>query len=199
MARKGMGQVAVKYPHQLNTDYLFVRCDKMYVQVAYADILYLTTKNRFCLLVSKYETLIVTNSLDEVERFLPRHMFTKIHMGCTVAIARIKTFDRTKLQLHPPETSWKRGYADRVDFKIGLAYQSKMRDPLMIIVGRSGGDAYQLQRDFAKTKMEVYEEELDARWLMLDDDSGAVRRRKRARTGACAVGGEGSETVCKQI
>lgn len=145
-----------------NTDYLFIRCDKQYNQVAFADILYCMAQNRFCLVVTKYQTFIAQNSLSEIEAHLPTHLFVKIHIGYTVAISRIKWFTRTTLQLHAPGEDFKKGYADRINFKIGLTYQSKMRDPLLVVVGRTGGDAYRFAKDLQRTKMDVIEEEMSA-------------------------------------
>lgn len=173
-----------------NTEFLFIRCDKQYHQVVFADILYCMAKNRFCLVVTKYQTYIACNSLSEVEANLPSHQFVKIHMCYTVSIARIHSFTRTTLRLHDPGADFKKGYADRVDFKIGLTYQSTMRDPLLIVVGRSGGDPYRFAKDLQRTKMDVIEEELTEH----DEfDGGAIiqesvtHKRKKAKTGIKSI------------
>lgn len=145
----------------INTEFLFIRCEKKYVQVAFADILYCMAKNHHCIVVAKHQTYIVSNALSDIERNLPRHLFVKIHASYTVSIARIHSFERTWLKLHPPEPGFKKGYAEVTDFKIALTYQSAMRDPLLIVVGRSGGDAYRYSKMLTKTKMETYEDEMD--------------------------------------
>ncbi|NCI51333.1 LytTR family transcriptional regulator [Sediminibacterium roseum] len=169
-----------------NTDFLFIRCDKQYNQVAFADILYCMAKNRFCLVVTKHQTFIAGNSLSEIEGHLPSHLFVKIHMSYTVAISRIKWFTRTTLQLHEPGPDFRKGYAHKVDFKIGLTYQSSMRDPLLVVVGRCGGDPYRFAKDLERTKMDVIEEELSEMHQM--DGVAVIEERRPSARKKKAIG-----------
>ncbi len=144
--------------NRVNSDYLFVRVDKHYVQVAVSDILYCQgRRGGHCLIVTLENTFLVTNPLSEIEKYLPAHLFTRIHNSFIVSIARIKQFDRHKVTLHPPESHWRKGYAWVTEFPVGSRRIHTMREPLILLMAKRGGGIQRLQKEQMKCKLEEME------------------------------------------
>lgn len=148
----------MKTQQQFNHDYLFVRVDKHYVQVAVSEILYCRARRGgHSLIVTPEKTYLVTNPLSEIEKYLPLHLFTRIHNSYLVAIRRIKMFDRYVVTLHEPEEHFRKGYACVRELPIGSKRILQMRRPMVLLMTKRGGNIHKTQKEEMELKLEEME------------------------------------------
>lgn len=141
-------------------DYFFLRTNRMYRQVRYTDLLYCESlPGGYSRVVTKQETYLYNNTLKVLQEFLPAERFCRIHAGFIVGIDHIAWFHDKKLCLHepPPDGSYKKGFAFRTEFTIGLRYMRSMRTNLLTAPSRRGGysgSSGKLQREIVIDEME---------------------------------------------
>ncbi|MES2329930.1 MAG: LytTR family DNA-binding domain-containing protein [Bacteroidota bacterium] len=126
-------------------DYFFLRANKAYWQIRYTDLLYCESlSGGYCRVVTRQETYLYNNTLKVLQGFLPANRFCRIHAGFIVGIDHIAWFKERKLSLHEPpkDGSYKKGYAYRIDFVVGIRYVRSMRAHMLAASSRRGGYAF---------------------------------------------------------
>ncbi len=140
-------------------EYFFLRSDKAYRQIRYADILYCESlPSGYCRVVTRQETYLHNNTLKALQHFLPCNRFCRIHSGFIVGIDHIAWFHEKSLSLHAPDSSYKKGFAQRTGFTIGIRYVRSMRAHLMAAPSMKGGYAIRtakLQQEMVLEEMEM--------------------------------------------
>lgn len=143
-------------------EYFFLRANKAYRQIRFADILYCESlPGGYSRVVTKKETYLYNECLKVLQNFLPSSRFCRIHQAFIIGIDHIAWFHEKKLALHEPpkDGSYKKGFAHRTDFTIGIRYVRSMRAHMLAASSRRGG--YAIRTGKLETEMLLEEMEMD--------------------------------------
>ena len=139
--------------------FFYIRRDKKYEQVRFADIIYVKGKNGYIQIVTEQQTYLVMNTLTVIKKFLPDQLFCRIHHSYIVALMRVKAFDRTYVQLceATEEKPFKLGLARISQLPVGFRYRGDLRKSVAIMRNKSGSHTSTVKR--AKWDLELEEVE----------------------------------------
>ncbi|MEO8172415.1 MAG: LytTR family DNA-binding domain-containing protein [Sediminibacterium sp.] len=141
-------------------EYFFLRANKAYRQIRYADTLYCESlSGGYSRVVTKQETYLYNNSLKVLKEYLPANKFCRIHAGFIIGIDHISWFHEKTLCLKEPpkDGSYKKGFAHRTKFSIGVRYVWSMRTHLLAASSRRGGYAVRVGKLEEETRFEEAE------------------------------------------
>lgn len=119
----------------------YVRREKRYEQIRFADILYIKGKSGYIQIVCEQQTVLVMNTLTEIKKLLPPELFCRIHHSYIVALERVQYFDRTYVELYeaPEDKPYKMGLARINRLPVGqLNYRNGFRKSVSILKNKSG-------------------------------------------------------------
>lgn len=121
-------------------DFFYVRKNGRYEQVRYADLIFVKAMRGYMKLVTEGHVYFVLNTIEEVEKFLPRRLFCRTHRSYIVAIDRIRSFDQTRLYLHAPASDKAESCSlcKTHELPVGKSFRRNIRESVQIIPNRAG-------------------------------------------------------------
>lgn len=75
------------------TDYFFIKCDRVFEKVHYADVFYIEAMQNYCIVHTASRKLITYITLSALETKLPETRFIRIHKSYIAAIEKITALD----------------------------------------------------------------------------------------------------------
>jgi DNA-binding LytR/AlgR family response regulator len=80
------------------------------------------------------------NRMDEIEKYLPKYLFLRMHRSYIVNVRRVKGFDNFTVYLHPPSDGkiYSTALANTTEIPLGKSYRVKFRNHLNIIPNKLG-------------------------------------------------------------
>lgn len=90
--------------------------------------------------VTESQVYFVLNTIEEVQKYLPKELFCRTHKSYIVALERIQSFDLFKLNLYPPHKGkeYCLGLARLQELPIGKRFRKNLRESISIIPNRMG-------------------------------------------------------------
>lgn len=80
-------------------EFFYIRYNRKFVQIRFADVVYCEAKGNYVKLVCKSKSYIVSRLISEVCKALPKNLFCRIHKSYLVAIQKVKEFDQETVLL----------------------------------------------------------------------------------------------------
>lgn len=98
--------------------------------------------------VTERQVFFVLNTMEEVEKYLPKELFCRTHRSYIVAIHRIEMFSLKVLTLSSPPDGkeYAAGLSSLKELPVGKAFRKNLRNSIMIIANRMGNDVNKVVR-----------------------------------------------------
>jgi DNA-binding LytR/AlgR family response regulator len=119
-------------------EFFYVRKNARYEQVRFSELLFVKAMRGYMQVVTESQVYFVLNTIEEVQKHLPKELFCRTHRSYIVAIHRIAAFDQFKLTLcSPPDgKDYRPGLSSLTELPVGKAYRRNLRNSIMIIPNR---------------------------------------------------------------
>jgi DNA-binding LytR/AlgR family response regulator len=119
-------------------EFFYVRKNARYEQVKFSELLFVKAMRGYMQLVTESQVYFVLNTIEEVQKYLPKELFCRTHRSYLVSIQRITAFDQFKLSLRaPPEgRQYSPGLSSITELPVGKAYRKNLRNSISIIPNR---------------------------------------------------------------
>lgn len=119
-------------------EFFYVRKNARYEQVKFSELLFVKAMRGYMQVVTESQVYFVLNTIEEVQKYLPKELFCRTHRSYIVAIQRIVAFDQFKLNLSgPPEGKpYSPGLSSMKELPVGKAYRRNLRTCITIVPNR---------------------------------------------------------------
>lgn len=77
----------------------FIRTNGKFVRVAFADIMYVFSRQNYVQVVTSDKNYVILNTMKQMEQALPESQFCRIHRSFIVSVDHITSFDNEKVFL----------------------------------------------------------------------------------------------------
>lgn len=116
-------------------DFIFVRKNARYEKVSFSELVFVKAMRGYMQVVTERQVYFVLNTIEEVQSYLPKELFCRIHRSYIVAIHRIIAFDQFKLDLCPPSggQQYSPGLSSLTELPIGKAYRKNLRSSITLL------------------------------------------------------------------
>lgn len=84
-------------------DFFFVWCDKKYVKIKFAELIFVRARANYMQLVTETKTYLILAKMDMIKRYLPKDRFCRIHRSYFVALDRVQSYDDFTIWLTEPD------------------------------------------------------------------------------------------------
>lgn len=95
----GSAHHSIKRTSDQDTDRIFLRSNKKYIQLRTADLLYIESSGNYIKIFTTKETLSIRAKISDVLRLLPEKDFLQVHKSFAVSIRHIKSVEGNRLLL----------------------------------------------------------------------------------------------------
>jgi DNA-binding LytR/AlgR family response regulator len=121
-------------------EFVFVRKNFRYEKIKFSELIFVKGMRGYMQLVTESQIYFVLNTMEEVQKYLPKELFCRTHRSYIVALERIQSFDNFKLYLYPPLEGKQYGpvLARLQELPVGKAFRKKLRESISIIPNRMG-------------------------------------------------------------
>lgn len=118
-------------------EYFYVRKNARYEQIKFSELLFVKAMRGYLQVVTESQVYFVLNTIEEVQKYLPKDLFSRTHRSYIVAIRIIRSFDLFKLYLKAPEgKEYVAGLARAKELPIGKSFRKNLRDHITILPNR---------------------------------------------------------------
>jgi DNA-binding LytR/AlgR family response regulator len=80
-------------------DSIFIRTDRKYVRLLFADIVYIEALRNYVRVVTSSQQYLVLMKIGNMESLLPAGQFSRIHRSYIISLHRVKTFDNESVEV----------------------------------------------------------------------------------------------------
>jgi DNA-binding LytR/AlgR family response regulator len=77
----------------------FIKVDGKYQRVKFSDIIYVEGFKNYVRIHTSLQKILTHNTLREIEEYLPKDLFFKIHKSYIIAVEKLTSFDRESVFL----------------------------------------------------------------------------------------------------
>lgn len=98
-ALKNTNKQIVKSAHEVETNHIFVKTEYKLVRINTADILYIEGMQNYVTIYTAKEKIITLQTMKKTEEQLPSSQFVRIHKSYIVAINKINSVERNRIQI----------------------------------------------------------------------------------------------------
>ncbi len=100
--------------------YFFIRTDRRYIRINYNEVHYFESAGNYVKVYTGSATHLAVLTIRELEKILPRHLFSRINRGTIVAIHAIVSFDSEQVILKNTWFSFSGNYREELKTRITL-------------------------------------------------------------------------------
>lgn len=119
-------------------DFIFVKKNKRFEKICFSEIIYVRGMRGYAQLVTEAQTYFVLNTMDEIQKHLPKNLFCRVHRSYIVCLARIRAFDNTKICLCSSSAGGKSSEVPgKNELPVGRAYRNELRRSVKIIPNKT--------------------------------------------------------------
>lgn len=95
---------------------LNVKVDGYFIDIELSQILYLQSLGNYVKIFTKSKTYLASSSTNEIQQYLPEHLFKRVHKSYIVALDKISQTDKDII------------FINKVEIPIGITYRSELKD-----------------------------------------------------------------------
>ena len=118
-------------------EFFYVRKNARYEQIKFSELLFVKAMRGYMQVVTESQVYFVLNTIEEVQKYLPKDLFCRTHRSYIVATRMIRSFDLFKLYLEVPEgKEYVAGLARAKELPIGKSFRKNLRDHITILPNR---------------------------------------------------------------
>ncbi len=120
--------------------FVFVRKNGRYEKIKFPELIFIKAMRGYMQIVTESQVYFVLNTIEEVQKYLPKELFCRTHKSYIVALERIQSFDLFKLHLYPPPRGkeYCPGLARLQELPIGKRFRNNLKESISIIPNRMG-------------------------------------------------------------
>lgn len=104
-------------------DFLFLKIGNSYYKLKFSEILYVQAEKKQILIATVNKVYLSSVSIGQIEKFLPNHLFHRIHRSFIVSLAHVDHFENDA------------AYVGATRLPIAEQYRSNFRKALTIVNG----------------------------------------------------------------
>jgi len=109
---------------ELNVDYIYVRVERKYIRIIFADIFYIEAIKNYVAIHLGNQSVITRMTLNGIYRLLPQKAFIYVNRSNICNLEKIEAFDNNDLFVNNQEIAISNKYKDEV-FRYLLAGHSE--------------------------------------------------------------------------
>lgn len=98
-ALKNTSKLPIKLAHKIETNHIFVKTEYKLVRINTADIVYVEGMQNYVTIYTAKEKIISLQTMKKTEEQLPSSHFVRIHKSYIVAINKINSVERNRIQI----------------------------------------------------------------------------------------------------
>lgn len=118
--------------------FVYIRKNGRYEKIMFAELLFVKAMRGYMQVVTETQVYFVLNTIEEVQKHLPKELFCRTHRSYIVAIRLIQSFDQFKLYLaQPPDgKEYVAGLARTKELPLGKSFRKNLREQVIILPNR---------------------------------------------------------------
>lgn len=119
-------------------DFVYVRKNGRYEKILFSELLFVKGMRGYMQVVTETQVYFVLNTIEEVQKYLPKELFCRIHKSYIVAIRLIESFDLNKVYLAaaPEGKEYVAGLARTKVLPVGKSFRKNLRNHITILPNR---------------------------------------------------------------
>jgi DNA-binding LytR/AlgR family response regulator len=129
-------------------DFFFVWCDKKYVKIKFAELIFVRARRNYMQMVTETKTYLVLAKMDMVKQYLPKDRFCRIHRSYFVALDRVQAYDDFTIWLTEPDEGSKcrPGLACTKSLPLSNNFRKSFKQSVIFMPGAGARDINLLQQ-----------------------------------------------------
>lgn len=108
------------FPGIAPMDSIFIRADRKYVRLSFAEIVYVEALRNYIRIVTHTQQYLVLMKIGNMESLLPQGQFCRIHRSYIISLQHVKTFDTASV------------YVDGKELPVGKSYKKVLKQRFVI-------------------------------------------------------------------